>query len=235
MRQDRVLNIPIFCFSVLAVCIMASCSTTKILSEDQTRLKSNVVTVVNKKEHPEFQDPTLDNYVRQKSNTYFIKTKRGGWNPFLYISNWTNGKGKGWDRFVTKLGQAPVIFDPALMVDSKENITTHLKYLGYYGSSVQALAEIKKQQTVVDYRVTLGKQYPIKEIYYEIDDPGLAVEIFKDTVNSLIRRGLPLSEDLMERESERSAAYLRDRGYYEFSKITTFSLQITVSVPVRHC
>lgn len=231
MHQDRVLNIPIVCFSVLAVCIMASCSTTKILSEDQTRLKSNVVTVVNKKEHPEFQDPTLDNYVRQKSNTYFIKTKRGGWNPFLYISNWTNGKGKGWDRFVTKLGQAPVIFDPALMVDSKENITTHLKYLGYYGSSVQALAEIKKQQTVVDYRVTLGKQYPIKAIYYEIDDPGLAVEIFKDTVNSLIRRGLPLSEDLMERESERSAAYLRDQGYYEFSKNYYFFAADTVSVP----
>ncbi|HIR33694.1 MAG TPA: BamA/TamA family outer membrane protein [Candidatus Coprenecus merdigallinarum] len=210
--------------------LLESCSTTRTLSEGQTRLKSNVVTVVNRKEHPDFQDPTLDNYIRQKPNTYFIKTRRGGWNPFLYISNWTNGKGGGWDRFVTKLGQAPVVFDPALMEDSRDNISTHLKYTGYYGSHVQAIASVLNRQTVVDYLVTLGKQYPIKSIYYEVDNPDLAEEIFKDTVNSLIQRGKPLSEDLLDKESERSAAYLRNQGYYEFSKNFYFFAADTVSV-----
>lgn len=231
MRQDRSRNILLICVSVLSACLLASCSTTRILSDDQTRLKSNVVTVVNRKEYPEFQDPTLDNYVLQKANTYFIKTRRGGWNPFLYVANWTNGKEKGWDRFVTKLGQAPVVFDPSLMADSKENITTHLKYLGYYGSSVQAIAEIRRQQTVVDYLVTLGKQYPIKEIYYEVDDPALAEEIYRDTVNSLIHKGASLSEDLLDGESERSSQYLRDHGFYEFSKNFYFFAADTVSVP----
>ena len=230
MRPERVRYIRLACIMVLLASLLASCSTTRILSEDQTRLKSNVVTVVNRKDHPEFQDPTLDNYVRQKANTYFIKTRRGGWNPFLYIANWTNGKGGGWDRFVTKLGQAPVVFDPSLMVDSKENITTHLRYLGYYGSSVQAIAQIHRQQTVVDYLVTLGKQYPVKAVYYEIDDHSLAEEIFKDTANSLIHPGVPLSEALLDKESERSAQYLRNRGYYEFSKNFYFFAADTVSV-----
>ena len=230
MRPDRIRYIRLACITVLLASLLASCSTTRILSEDQTRLKSNVVTVVNRKDHPEFQDPTLDNYVRQKANTYFIKTRRGGWNPFLYIANWTNGKGGGWDRFVTKLGQAPVVFDPSLMVDSKENITTHLRYLGYYGSSVQAIAKIHRQQTVVDYLVTLGKQYPVKAVYYEIDDHSLAEEIFKDTANSLIYPGVPLSEALLDKESERSAQYLRNRGYYEFSKNFYFFAADTVSV-----
>lgn len=231
MRPDRVRYILFSCLSVLAISLMASCSTTRILSEDQTRLKSNVVTVVNRKDFPEFQDAGLDNYVRQKANTYFIKTRRGGWNPFLYVANWTNGKGGGWDKFVTKLGQAPVVFNPALMVDSKDNITTHLKYIGYYGSTVQTRAEIRKQQTTVDYMVHLGRQYPIKEIYYEVDDPALAEEIYKDTLNSLIKKGVPLSEDLLDKESERSAAYLRDKGYYEFSKSFYFFAADTVSVP----
>ena len=211
--------------------LLGSCSTTRVLSDNQTRLKSNVITIVNKNGHPEYQDTQLDNYIHQKANTYFIKTKRGGWNPFIYVYNWTNGKGKGWDRFVTKLGQAPVVFDPSLMEDSRENITTHLKYIGYYNSHVDTRAEIRKQQTVVDYRVTLGKMYPIKDIEYRVDDPGLAEEIYKDTVNSLIRRGMPLSEELLERETERSAAHIRNMGYYEFTKNYYFFDADTVSAP----
>ena len=231
LRTTEQLNSPLTALSAPLLFIRGPSSRPRFRNETQARLKSNVVTVVNRKDHPEYQDSNLDNYIRQKANTYFIKTRRGGWNPFLYVANWTNGKGGGWDRFVTKLGQAPVVFDPALMVDSKDNITTHLKYIGYYGSSVNAIAEINKQQTVVDYRVTLGKLYPIKRIYYEVDDPALAEVIYRDTVNSLIRPGVFLSEELLDRESDRSAQYLRDHGYYEFSKNFYFFAADTVSVP----
>ncbi|HIZ86030.1 MAG TPA: BamA/TamA family outer membrane protein [Candidatus Coprenecus stercoravium] len=216
--------------SVMFLFSLGSCSTTKMLTEDQSRLASNTVTVVNKKEHPEYQDSKIDNYIRQKANTYFIKTKKGGWNPFLYVYNWTNGKGGGWDKFVTRLGQAPVVFDPELVGASQENIATHLKYIGYYDSKVDAEVTTKKKKTVVDYKVSLGKQYPIKSIEYLIDDPALAQEIYKDTLNSLIKRGLPLSEDLLDNETERSAAHLRNCGYYEFSKNYYFFAADTVSV-----
>ena len=231
MRPGRIQNIPILLLTLVAASLLGACSTTKILSEDQTRLKSNVITIVNRKEYPEYQDSHLDNYIRQKANTYFIKTKKGGWNPFIYVANWTNGKGGGWDRFVTKLGQAPVVFDPELMEDSRDNMATHLKYMGFYDSDVQANVQVRKQQTVVDYRVTLGKQYPIRRIFYEVDDPALAEEIYRDTVNSLIRTGAPLSEDLLDRESERSAAHLRNCGYYDFSKNYYFFAADTVSFP----
>ena len=231
MRPMSLRHIRLYAVLLPLLILLGSCSTTRVLSDNQTRLKSNVITIVNKNWHPEYQDTQLDNYIHQKANTYFIKTKRGGWNPFIYVYNWTNGKGKGWDRFVTKLGQAPVVFDPSLMEDSRENITTHLKYIGYYNSHVDTRAEIRKQQTVVDYRVTLGKMYPIKDIEYRVDDPGLAEEIYRDTVNSLIRRGMPLSEELLERETERSAAHIRNMGYYEFTKNYYFFDADTVSAP----
>ena len=231
MRPMSLRHIRLYAVLLPLLILLGSCSTTRVLSDNQTRLKSNVITIVNKNRHPEYQDTQLDNYIHQKANTYFIKTKRGGWNPFIYVYNWTNGKGKGWDRFVTKLGQAPVVFDPSLMEDSRENISTHLKYIGYYNSHVDTRAEIRKQQTVVDYRVTLGKMYPIKDIEYRVDDPGLAEEIYKDTVNSLIRRGMPLSEELLERETERSAAHIRNMGYYEFTKNYYFFDADTVSAP----
>ena len=83
-------------YALLILGIATSCSTTKVLSEDQLRLKSNVVEVTNADEHPDFKgESNISNYVQQKSNTYFIKTKKGGWNPFIYVYNWANGKGKG--------------------------------------------------------------------------------------------------------------------------------------------
>ena len=216
----------------LSLLLLTSCSTTRSLPEGTYRLKSNVVRITNLKEHPEYRDEGygVENYIRQKPNTYFIKTKKGGWNPFLYVYNWTNGKGRGWDKFVTRLGQAPVVFDTAAVGGSVENMLNHLEYLGYYHSSISDSVDIRNRQAVVYYDVTVGKLYPIKSVSYRIDDPGLAEEIFADTVNSLIKRGMPLSGRILEDESERSAAYLRDRGYYEFTKNYYFFSADTVTV-----
>ena len=97
MRPMSLRHIRLYAVLLPLLILLGSCSTTRVLSDNQTRLKSNVITIVNKNGHPEYQDTQLDNYIHQKANTYFIKTKRGGWNPFIYVYNWTNGKGKGWD------------------------------------------------------------------------------------------------------------------------------------------
>ncbi len=215
---------------ILLMGIISSCSTTRVLSEDQLRLKSNVVEVVNADEYPDFkEESSIDKYVRQKANTYFIKTKKGGWNPFLYVYNWGNGKNGWWDK-LTKKFQEPVIFDPALVDDSKENIETHLLHIGYYNSKVEDSIAVKKKNAVVFYNVTLGKQYPIKKISYEIDDPIIRRDILQDTVNSLVKPGVPLSEEILDKESARSAAYLKNMGYYEFSKNYYFFSADTVTV-----
>ncbi len=228
MKRLKQTYLPILFIALTA--LVGACSTTKVLEDGKYRLKSNVITVENAKEHPEYKTSELDKYIRQKPNTYFFKTKKGGWNPFLYVANWTNGKGKGWDKFVTKLGQAPVEFRPSLVNDSKSNILTHLKYKGYYNSTITDSIDVKKRQAVVFYDVVLGKQYPIKQIFYQIDDPGLREAVLADTVNSLIKPGVPLSEDLFEKETERSAAHLKNSGYYEFSKNYYFFSADTVSV-----
>lgn len=219
-----------FIYISAIIMAIASCSTTKVLKEGEYRLKSNVVNVTNAKQYPEYKESEISDYILQKPNTYFIKTKRGGWNPFLYVYNWTDGKGKWWDRFVTKLGQAPVVYDSVKKDDSKENMKTHLEYLGYYYSDVEDSVLLKKQTATVFYDVTLGKQYPIHSIEYTVTDSLLEQEILADTVNSLIKTGMPLSQDLLENESRRSAAHLKNRGYYEFSKNYYFFTADTVSV-----
>ena len=91
---------------LLVAAIIAGCSTTKVIPAGESRLKENEIKILNSRT---YQASELEPYLKQKPNTYFIF----GWNPFLSVYNWKNGSNSGWDRFVQKIGQEPVIFEPS--------------------------------------------------------------------------------------------------------------------------
>ena len=202
--------------TAIFVLLVAACSTTRVVPEGSYRLVDNTVNVVNKGDYPKYQSSDIDKYIRQKPNSYFF----GKWNPFIYVYNWSNGKGGGWDRFVQKLGQAPVIFDPSQVESSISNMETHLNYLGYYHSEVTDSLKTSNKKVTVVYNVTLGKQYPISEIRYDIQDSTLRQLYMADTTNSVIKRGMPISEKSLDAESVRATSLFKENGYYSFSKIT---------------
>lgn len=200
--------------SILAIILMAalSCSTTRVLEDGQYRLARNKIKIDNSRS---FNPSVLDPYLKQKPNSYFIF----GWNPFLNIYNWQNGKGQLWDRFVQKIGVAPVVYDPDMVDSSIENLRNHLTYLGYYNSTVTSNIAVKKKRVDVTYNVTLGKRYPIKKISYVLPKNEEFSEIFlRDTSNLSIKAGDFLSESALQAETERSCAVLRNQGFYNFSK-----------------
>ena len=196
---------------IMYAVIAASCSTTKVIPEGESRLKSNRIIIENSKSYPASE---LQPYIKQKPNSSFIF----GWNPFLNIYNWQNGKGGGWDKFANKVGQPPVIFDSALVTSSKVNIFNHLVYDGYYNSTITDSIFTKRKKTSVQYFIELGKQFTIDSITYEINDDSIRADYFADTSNSLISTGEILSEKLLESESQRAESILRNEGYYNFSK-----------------
>lgn len=199
---------------------LASCSTTRTLQADQYRLAGNKIEITNSKEF----NPNL--------LTPYLKQKHRGWTPFLYIYNWVNGKGKGWDRFVQKIGVAPVIYDPEMVDSSIDNIENHLTYLGYYGSDVVSSINVRRRNVRVTYQVSLGKRFPIKDIEIVLpDNGGFAEDFISDSAAMTIHPGSFLSEAALEKETERSAASMRDKGYYSFSKNYYFFEADTLSVP----
>ena len=131
---------------IMYAVIAASCSTTKVIPEGESRLKSNRIIIENSKSYPASE---LQPYIKQKPNSSFIF----GWNPFLNIYNWQNGKGGGWDKFANKVGQPPVIFDSALVTSSKVNIFNHLVYDGYYNSTITDSIFTKRKKTSVQYGI----------------------------------------------------------------------------------
>lgn len=213
----------IFLFAIVIMAAL-SCSTTRVLQDGQYRLAQNKIKVENSKT---FNPSILEPYLKQRPNSYFIF----GWNPFLNIYNWSNGKGKGWDKFVQKIGVAPVVYDPEMVDSSIENLENHLEYLGYFNSSINSDIAVKKKRVKVIYNVNLGKRYPIKSISYQLPDSCEFTEAFLEDTSALsVKVGDYLSESSLQAETERSSAVLRNKGFYNFNKNYYFFEADTLSV-----
>lgn len=198
---------------ILAFCcaaLVASCSTTRSLSEGEYLLRKNTVVA----DDPAFNVSSLSSYISQKPNSSLA-----GFNPLLYVYNW-GGDGKtGIQRFFRTIGAKPVVYEEEKMQQSLTNIGNHLTYMGYYGSKVSSSVEKKGKKAYVTYDVVLGNRYKISDIEYEVPEYGTFAKEFADDIpNSTVAAGQYLSEYALEKESERSAAYFREQGYYGFSK-----------------
>lgn len=210
----------------LAISVMAaflavsSCSTTRALQDDEYRLRRNRIEVTNDKE---FNTNVLTPYLKQRSI---------GWTPFLTVYNWTNGKGKAWDKLVQKVGVPPVVYDPSMVDESVEGLEKHLEYLGYYGSKAESLISVNKRKVDVTYMVTLGKRYPISRINLSLPEGGEFRQAFlADTSSMTVKKGDFLSEASLETETERSAAQLRNQGFFTFNKNHFFFEADTLTEP----
>ncbi len=201
--------------------ILASCSTTRVLQDGEYRLTKNRIRIENDKE---FNPNQLNKYLKQNENL--------GWSPFLYVYNWSNGKGKGWDKFMQKIGKAPVVYSPDMVDSSIENIRNHLEYLGYYGSDVDSEISVKKKLVTVTYNISLGKRFPIKDIAYVMPERGdFAATFMADTSFLNVRKGDYLSEMALEKETETASAAMKNKGYFDFSKNNFFFEADTLTCP----
>lgn len=207
-------------YIITVMILTLSCSTTRVLQDGEYRLARNRIEVVNE---DDFNSNSLTPYLKQKHK---------GWSPFLNVYNWSNGKGKGWDRFVQKIGVAPIVYEPALVDVSIENINNHLEYIGYYNSKTESEIRVKKKRVYVTYNVHLGKQFPIKDMEISLPERGeFAQAYLQDTAKMTVKAGDFLSEAALEAETERSAAALKNQGFYSFSKNNFFFEADTLSFP----
>ncbi len=211
---------------LLLAAVATACSTTRVLGDGEYRLAGTTVNVTNKTK--DFRESGLSAYIKQKPNSNFIF----GWNPFVSVYNWSNGKGKGWDRFVQKIGVAPIVYDPELVGESEENLRKHLEYIGYYGSTVDSRVKVKRKKVYVTYDITLGTRYRIDSISFQLPQRGeLSSDFLEDTKNSTVKAGDWLSESALEEETARASTALRNKGYYTFNKNFFFCEADTLGTP----
>ena len=208
-----------------ALVLAVSCSTTRVLSEGEYMLSRNKVAVTNSKR---FDSGGLSQYVKQQPSSTIL-----GWNPLLSIYNWASPADTSfWGKMCRKVGTAPVVYSPAAVESTIENIESHLEYIGYYNSTVTSNIRVNGRKVAVNYLVHLGKQYPIDSLSYTIPERGTFAEDFmEDLPNVSVKVGDILSEAQLEDETVRGTSHFRDIGYYTFSKNNYIFEADTISVP----
>ncbi len=157
----------------------------------------------------------LEKYIRQTPNKRFLGTNFYVW---LYEQA-DSSKHNRWNNWKRKIGQAPVLLDMSLTEKSAENLKVYMDSKGFFTS--RATFEVdttsRRKRATVTYRTHQGVPYRIDSVSYEFRDQFLEQIILPDTARTLIHPGAIFDITMLDRERERITAYLKERGYFNFS------------------
>ena len=190
---------------------LASCSATKFVPDGSYLLDEVKIHTDNKEIKP--SDMRL--YVRQNPNSKWFSTIK----TQLYVYNWSGRDSTKWfNRFLRKIGDAPVIYNESDAIRSQEEIAKAVQNLGYMGASVKRTTKTKKKKLKLFYEITSGKPYIVRTLKYDISDKKLAEYLRNDSTQSMLREGMLFDVNVLDAERQRITDYLLCNGYYKFNK-----------------
>lgn len=201
-----------FCFiAVTAILLLASCSATKFVPEG-SYLLDNVKIQSNNKD---IKPGSLDPYVRQKPNAKWfnlIKTQ-------LYIYGLSGRDSTKWfNKFMRKIGDAPVIYNPEQAQRSEEEMTKALHNLGYMNGTVSRTTSTHKKKLKLTYNIHSNKPYVVRSLKYDVKDERIAELMKQDSLGTQLREGMVLNVNVLDAERQRITQNLLSNGYYRFNK-----------------
>ena len=190
---------------------LASCSATKFVPDGAYLLDEVKIHTDNKEIKP--SDMRL--YVRQNPNSKWFSTIK----TQLYVYNWSGRDSTKWfNRFLRKIGDAPVIYNESDAIRSQEEIAKAVQNLGYMGASVKRTTKTKKKKLKLFYEITSGKPYIVRTLKYDISDKKIAEYLRNDSTQSMLREGMLFDVNVLDAERQRITDYLLCNGYYKFNK-----------------
>ena len=208
--------------TVVLVAMLASCSSTKHVPEGKLLLDKVKINIADP--HPEVEKGQLANYLRQNANHRVL----GGFKLQLAIYNISGKDSTKWfNRWIRRVGTAPVIYDSLLTESSAEQLHTALINRGFMNNAVtyDVKTDSVKRKASINYDITLGEPYYIRSISYEIPDEELSQIILADSADFNVRTGDLLNFNRLDTWRQEITENLRNHGYFAFNKeyITFFA------------
>ena len=198
--------------TVLAVAwlLLYACSPAKFVPEGKYLLDRVEV----RSDAAEIDKSDLNDYIRQTPNSYIL----GLFRLQLGMYNISGNDSTKWlNRLFKRIGQAPVIYDPALTEASSNQLISFHKNKGYFNASISTDVKMKKNKVKVIYKVNAGKPYRISS--YEPDLPNDTLSaVATDSIRSLIQPGAVFDVYTLNNERERISTRMRSDGYYHFTR-----------------
>lgn len=198
-------------FALLTVAFI-SCKATRSVPPDQYLLSR--VKIVTDEKPNDISKSTINRYVRQHPNSKVL-----GMHVGLGVYNLARPTPKyRFGHWLQKIGEAPVIYDETLTLQSVENIRLYLNSRGFYACEVHDTTyQHGKQRMAVEYKIKFGEPTLIDTVHYAVKDTATARFVNAARKESLLQPGERLDKTLLDAERSRLATVLRSEGFYNFS------------------
>ena len=194
----------------LLLILVSSCSVSKFIPDGAYLLDEVKIVSDNKAVKPS----AVSSYIRQNPNSKWFSSVKVP----LYIYSLSGMDSTKWNnKFIRKIGAAPVVYDEIFAERSKTDITRALQNLGYMGAQVKIEKQTKKKKLKLIYKLSTGPEYKIQNIAYDIQDQRIE-ELIKSSYHSQLYRGMPFNVNTLNAERQQISDFLQSKGFYKFNK-----------------
>jgi outer membrane protein insertion porin family len=115
-------------------------------------------------------------------------------------------------------GEPTAVYDSAKVRATIEKMDNYLFIKGYFKGKTKSSLQESKKKIKVTYMVEPGIPYVIDTILYKIPDKNIEHLVIQNISKRLINKGDLFDQDKLTKERERIDFFLKDRGYYSFSR-----------------
>ena len=213
---------------------LSGCAIRKYVPEGKAILIKN--TVVNDSTQYDISKSDISNYIIQKPNKNIL-----GWMPKVWVYYKTQDKtDKKFFNWINKnFGVEPVYYSVVNTELSKRQMEDYLYNTGYFKSSVEPVMTSRNHRAKVVYSLHPSEPYTFRNINYKINDSTIAMLVNDIEDDMLVKKGDNYSFFSLYKDRELITDYLRDNGYFMFSKdyifyeVDTNLMQKQVDVTLR--
>lgn len=199
------------CFSLLVYLSLTGCSVSRFIPEGEHML--NHVSI--KSDKSELKTAPLAGYVSQHPNNEWFSLVKV---PLHIYSLSGRDSTNRFNRFLRRLGEAPVIYDSILAQKTRLNIQNAVQNMGYLNAEVELLEVPKGNRIGIMYYVMPHQRYKVRELRTDIRDTAIARQMESDEFTSLLHDNMDFDLNVLDAERNRWNTYLQNRGYYKFNK-----------------
>lgn len=205
---------------LLVLLLLASCVPTRYVGEDETLLNKVSVEVDNK----DVDREELKSYLRQRENTRIL----GYFRFHLWLYNISSRKRE--NGLLKRAGEKPQIYNPALALQSQDQLKRYMFNKGYYNARVDLEVDdnTARRKTNLAFRIKSGELYRIGQISHAIQDSTLQQLYLENYKTRNLIPGNSFDLDLLDAERDRIVGFFRNEGYYYFSKPMIFFMADTL-------
>ncbi len=193
--------------------LAASCSVNRFIPEDGYMLDK----VSLQSDEPKLKTDPLQGYIRQHPNSKWFSLLKV---PLGIYSLSGRDSTRRINRFIRRLGEAPVIYDREMALKTQQNIQSAVQNMGFLDADVQLDSVSRKKRMKLRYLITPHERYTVRNVSIDIQDEGISqtMKTEGDAYQTSLRPGMDFDLNVLDAERRRLSNYLARRGYYKFTR-----------------